>query len=329
MSSSRPESCSNRRMPSGATPMAALAAAGSAHTSWPRTLAVPPSGRSSPVAMDKVVVLPAPLGPTRPKSDPRGTARVNAWTTLRPRNSLTRPRSSRAGSPGPTSVTHRARAGAADEAAVLREHPAGVLRLGVRHAFRAAPGQLAVVDEEVEAAPGHVEADPIAVPDERDGPLVDRLGGDVSDAQAGGTAGEPAVRQQEHVLAQAGTLDRAGHREHLAHAGAPLGTLVPDDDDVPGAQRSVLHRVHRGPLTVEDPSGALEDVGVEARGLHDGPVRGERAAQHRDAPCRVDRLAHRPHDLAVDVRRGDVGKVLSHRPTGHGEAVPVQETGIQ
>ena len=36
---------------------------------------------------------------------------------------------------------------------------------------------------EVEAARGHVEHDPVAVPDQRDGPTVNRLGRDVPHAQ--------------------------------------------------------------------------------------------------------------------------------------------------
>ncbi len=43
-----------------------LASTGCAQTSTPWMRAVPASGRSSPVAIDSVVVLPAPLGPTRP-----------------------------------------------------------------------------------------------------------------------------------------------------------------------------------------------------------------------------------------------------------------------
>ena len=69
--------------------------------------------------------------------------------------------------------------------------------------------QLGVVDEQVEAALRDVEADAVAVADERDGPLVDRLGRDVADAQAGRAAGEAAVGEQEHVLAEPGALDRA------------------------------------------------------------------------------------------------------------------------
>ena len=124
--------------------------------------------------------------------------------------------------------------------------------------------ELGVVDQQVERAVGHVEPDPVAVPDERDRAAVDGLRRHVADAQPGGAAGEAAVGEQQHVLAQAGALDGAGDGEHLAHARAALGALVADDDDVAGDDRAVLQRVHRGALAVEHAGGALEDVGVEA-----------------------------------------------------------------
>lgn len=80
MSSSRPVRRSGIDMPSGSTPINVLARNGSAHTSMSKTVAVPASGRSSPTAIDRDVVLPAPLGPTRPKNEPAGTAR-SMWST--------------------------------------------------------------------------------------------------------------------------------------------------------------------------------------------------------------------------------------------------------
>ena len=47
---------------------------GSATTSWPSTRAVPEVGSSSVMSILIVVVLPAPLGPSRPKSSPRSTS---------------------------------------------------------------------------------------------------------------------------------------------------------------------------------------------------------------------------------------------------------------
>src|SRR6478735_641227 len=316
-------------MPSGEMPMTALACAGSAQTSCPRIRAVPPSGRSKPVAIDSVVVLPAPLGPTSPYSDPRGTTSDRPWTTRLPLNSLTRSTSSRAGTSCGSSVTHGALAGAADEAAVLGEDTAGVLGLGVGDALGAAALELGVVDQQVEQPLLDVEPDAVTVAHEGDRPLVDGLGRDVSDAQPGGATGEAAVGEQQHVLAEPGALDRSRDREHLAHARATLGALVADDDDVAGHEGAVLHGIHRGALAVEDARGALEDVRVEPGRLHDRPLGGERAHQDGDAAGAVDRLAHGAHDLAVDVGRRDVGEVLGHRAAGDGEAVAVQQTGIQ
>ena len=109
------------------------------------------------------------------------------------------------------------------------------------------------------------------------GPPSVGLGGDVADAQAGGAAGEAAVGQQQHVLAEAGALDRAGHGQHLAHARPALGPLVADDDDVARLQRALGDGVHGALLAVEDPRGALEDLGVEAGRLHDRALGGQRA----------------------------------------------------
>jgi len=83
--------------------MSRLAATGSAHTSTPKTLAVPASGRSSPTAIDRAVVLPAPLGPTSPKKEPRGTARSRWSTAVVSPNCLRRPASRSAGAcPSPS-----------------------------------------------------------------------------------------------------------------------------------------------------------------------------------------------------------------------------------
>ena len=97
---------------------------------------------------------------------------------------------------------------------------------------------------DVERAVGDVEGDPVAVAEERDRAAVDGLGGDVADAQARRTAGEAAVGDQQDVLAEAGALDRAGDREHLAHARAALRALVADHHDVAGGDRAGLERVH-------------------------------------------------------------------------------------
>src|SRR6185437_2435159 len=75
-SSSSPLSRSNSLASAGTTPMAALAAGGSCHTSMPLIRIWPLSGRSSPVIIDSDVVLPAPFGPTSPASEPAAPSGV-------------------------------------------------------------------------------------------------------------------------------------------------------------------------------------------------------------------------------------------------------------
>src|SRR5664280_1499027 len=75
---------------------------------------------------------------------------------------------------------------------------------------RAAGGELGVVDEQIQCPGAHVEADPVTVPDQRDRTTGGGFGGYVPDTQTGGAAGEPAIGEQQHVLAQAGALDSAG-----------------------------------------------------------------------------------------------------------------------
>ena len=55
----------------GTTASRARARTGSTATSMPPTSAAPPLGRTLVVSMPTVVVLPAPLGPSRPKTSPR------------------------------------------------------------------------------------------------------------------------------------------------------------------------------------------------------------------------------------------------------------------
>src|SRR6478735_7424662 len=97
VTSCRPVSRSNSLSPSGSTPSRRLAATGSDHTSRPRTNTCPASGRSRPVTIERVVVLPAPLGPTRPKNDPRGTSRSTPLTAMTSPKRLPSPRMAMAG----------------------------------------------------------------------------------------------------------------------------------------------------------------------------------------------------------------------------------------
>src|SRR6266542_6202792 len=64
---------------------------GSAATSKPATVAVPPSGSSSVVRIRTAVVLPAPLGPSNPRIVPRGTAKSSPSSAVTFPNRFTSP----------------------------------------------------------------------------------------------------------------------------------------------------------------------------------------------------------------------------------------------
>src|SRR5258708_28195654 len=91
---SSPLSRSNSLASAVTTPMTALAATGSAHTSRPLITTRPASGRSSPVIMDNDVVFPAPFGPTSPASEPAAMSRSIAVTASLSPKLLRSPRTS-------------------------------------------------------------------------------------------------------------------------------------------------------------------------------------------------------------------------------------------
>ena len=68
----------------GTTPISCLATAGWATTSMPFTKARPAVGMTRVVSMLAVVVLPAPLGPSRPKISPSQTFRLRPSTAFTP-----------------------------------------------------------------------------------------------------------------------------------------------------------------------------------------------------------------------------------------------------
>src|SRR6266568_9531226 len=59
---------------------------------WPRISIVPESGPRTFITMRRVVVLPAPFGPSRPNTLPRGTSRDRSLTATWPANALVTPR---------------------------------------------------------------------------------------------------------------------------------------------------------------------------------------------------------------------------------------------
>ncbi len=220
------------------------------------------------------------------------------------RNSLTRPTSSSAGPSPAWSVTHRPHARAADELAYFASTPRVYFGAGwvTPSARRRSSSASSTSRSSVPAATSRRM--PVAVADEGDRALVDRLGGDVPDAEAGRAAGEPAVGEQEDVLAEPGALDGPGDREHLAHPRTALGALVADDDDVAGRRACrprrrpsrPARRRRRGRCPRRRRSRSPADFTTAPSGASE-PVRMVMP------PVAVDRVAHRAEDLAVGVRR--------------------------
>src|SRR3546814_2008303 len=131
-----------------------------------------------------------------------------------------------------------------------------------------------------------------------------RLRPDVADAEAARGAGEAPIGDQRHLVAHALAVDRRGGGEHFAHAGAALGALVADDDDLAFLVVALVDRLVSVLLAVEDPGGAAELLVLHAGHLHDGAFRREVAAQADDAAGRRERARAGPHDVLVG-RQGD------------------------
>src|SRR5690242_15222132 len=74
-------------------PMRALLWIGMPIRSWPANDAFPRLGRASPEMALKRVVLPAPLGPTRPRTSPSPIMKVTSETATRPPNATVIPSS--------------------------------------------------------------------------------------------------------------------------------------------------------------------------------------------------------------------------------------------
>src|SRR5688572_6115945 len=95
-----------------------------------------------------------------------------------------------------------------------------------------APPKLVVRDVKVEPPLSRIDEDRVAVVDRGDRTADRSLGCDVPDHVTVRRAGEAAVGDERDLLSQPRADDRAGHAEHLAHAGPTLRALVADDHAV-------------------------------------------------------------------------------------------------
>ena len=122
-------------------------------------------------------------------------------------------------------------AGVGRELRILREHAAGVARLGLLPLGEAGL-QFRRRDAEGDRALLGVDGDLVAVLDDGDGAADIRFRRDVADDEAVAAAAEATVGDESDVFAEAFTHDGARGAEHLAHTRAALRAFHAHDDDV-------------------------------------------------------------------------------------------------
>ena len=231
-------------------------------------------------------------------------------------------------------VRHRTVRRRAERLPVLREHAGRVVRLGV------VPRRQPRLDLLVGQVDGHrpvvdVDGDRITVLQRADGTADERLRRDVADHRPPRRAGEPAVREQRHVVLVAGPDDCGRDAEHLAHPRAPLRSLVADGDDVAGLDLSLLNVRHRGLLVLEDANRPLVVPLVLAGDLQDRAVGREVAGEYLDGTLLVERVGDGPEEVRIEllVRRElaptfEFGQLLADRPPGDRRRVAVHVAAL-
>ena len=148
--------------------------------------------------------------------------------------------------------------------------------------------------------------------------------------RAVGAAGEAAVGEQGHVLAEADAGDGCGGGEHFAHAGAAAGAFVEDDHAVAGLDLAVEDGLHGVLLAVEDLGLHVAAQHFRRHGglLDHAAVGGDVAAQHGDAAVLEVGIVDGSHDLVVEDMGAGFADVLPHGLAGDGEAVLVDEARL-
>ena len=189
--------------------------------------------------------------------------------------------------------------GGADQRRVFRQRPLGVARRG-RPPLEEPPVEFVVVELDVHRARLDVDADDVAVLDERDRAACCGLGRNVTDHEAVRGAREAPVGDERDVR-HAAPLERGRDLQHLTHAWAAARALVADDDDVALADAAALDRLERGFLAVEHARGAFEVVGVVAHKLDHRAVRRHVAIDDRVGAARENRIVEAADHLLARV----------------------------
>src|SRR5262245_34644838 len=121
----------------------------------------------------------------------------------------------------------------------------------------------------------------------------------MADTEAARAAGEAAIGDQRHLLADAQAIERGRRRQHFAHAWPALGTFVADDDHIALLELALHHGVERCLLRIEAARRAAEDQALHAGHLHDGTIGREIAFEADHATGRRDAVLHAIDDILV------------------------------
>src|ERR1700744_5116364 len=189
-------------------------------------------------------------------------------------------------------------------------------------------GELRVGQLYVKCADHGVDLDDVAVLQQADRAANGRFRPDVTDAEATGGAGEPAVGDERDFTAHALPGQRRGGREHLPHARTAARPLIADHDDLALFVGFLLDRLE-GVLFALKAAGRTGKFEVRhTRNLHDRTVGREIPLQADHTASDGDRLVSGPHHILVRIPF-HAFEVLGNRAAGDGKAIAVQMAIIE
>ena len=192
---------------------------------------------------------------------------------------------------------------ACDHGRVSCEPAARELRRGRAPRFGAS-GQLCRRDLDVERPLGEVDRDDVAVAQQADRSALGRLGRHVADAESARSAREPSVGDERNGFADRHAFEKAGERQHLAHAGPTSRSFVAHDDDISFVQQPFHRGRCRRFLAVEHPRRTTERHLVLRHRAHldHGAEWREGSEEHGEGAALCVRIVHGANTLGILVR---------------------------
>ena len=196
--------------------------------------------------------------------------------------------------------------------------------------LRPAALDLGGVDVEVDGPGGHVDHDAVAVPDEGDRTAVDRFGRHVADAEAVGPAGEPPVGHERAVPAPrpapfiapvTASISRMPGRPWVPRSGSRRPSRA--GSSRPGSPPSPRPRRRR-------PGPRPSNRSTSMPATFTTPPR-VRASPRRTASPPSAWIGARQGWITCPSGAGRVerGQLLAHGAPGHGQAVAVEQAGVE